>query len=56
MSAPIIIGGATAEVINKQPLTMEEISEKLPFITNAKLIIVNPLEERSKITSELKNK
>lgn len=43
MSAPIIIAGATAEVVNKQPLTMEEISDKLPFVKNAKLNIVNPL-------------
>ena len=56
MSAPIIIGGATTEVVNKQPLTMVEISEKLPFIKNAKLIIINPLEDRSKITSYLTNK
>jgi hypothetical protein len=51
MSAPIIIGGASAEVLNNKALTMEEIREKLPFIKNAKLLIVNPLKDRSQISS-----
>lgn len=32
MSAPIIIGGASAEVINNKALTMEDIRKILPFI------------------------
>jgi hypothetical protein len=56
MSAPIILGGANAEVINNKAFTMEEIREKLPFIKNAKLLIVNPLKDRSQISSDLKNK
>lgn len=50
MSAPIINGGASAEVINNKALAMEEIREKLPFIKIAKLLIVNPLKDRSQIS------
>jgi hypothetical protein len=43
MSAPIIIGSLSAGLDNKQPLTLEEISENLPYIKKGKLIIINLL-------------